>query len=245
MDTLFFIILATFVISLISFVGAAFFFLAEKTLNKILLFLVAFSAGGLLGGAFFHLMPESLGEGLTGFLFLALGFCFFFILENFISWHHHHAKEHPEAVPFSYLILVSDAIHNCIDGLMIAAAFIVSFPAGLATSLAVSFHEIPQEIGDYAVLIYGGFSKKKALLLNFLSALTAMAAGVLGFFFFEKIGGQASFLLPFAAGSFIYIAASDLIPEIKKKKEESHPFAQFLVFLTGLFLMLALKLVLK
>jgi zinc and cadmium transporter len=245
MDVLFLIILSTFSVSLISFIGALAFFLAEKTLNKLLLFLVAFSAGGLLGGAFFHLMPESLDGDLIGFLFLALGFCSFFVLENFINWHHHHAKEHPEAVPFSYLILVSDAIHNFIDGLMIAASFIVSFPAGIATSLAVAFHEIPQEIGDYAVLIYGGFSKKKALLLNFFSALTAMAAGVVGFFFFEKIGGQASFLLPFAAGSFIYIAASDLIPEIKKRKEGHSSLAQFLVFLTGLFLMLVLKLILK
>lgn len=242
MGALLSIILATFVISLISFVGAATFFLSEKTLNRMLLFLVSFSAGGLLGGAFFHLLPEAAETGLAGFVFLALGFCAFFVLENFISWHHHHAKAHPEIMPLSYLILVSDALHNFIDGLIIAASFIVSFPAGLATSLAVVLHEIPQEIGDFAVLIYGGFKKKKALLLNFFSALASMAAGVLGFFFFEKIGGRALFLLSFAAGSFIYIAASDLIPEIKKKQES---FLQFAVFLSGLALMFALKLILE
>jgi zinc and cadmium transporter len=134
MHVLFYIIISTFLISLIAFVGTLTLFLKEKLLNKILLILVAFSAGALIGGAFFHLIPEAIAKIgieeillLKIFLYLVLGFCIFFILEQFIKWHHHHAKDHPEIMPFSYLILISDGIHNFIDGLIVAASFKVSF----------------------------------------------------------------------------------------------------------------------
>lgn len=243
------IILATFLISLISFVGALVLFLKEKILNSILLLLVAFSAGALLGGAFLHLMPEAIKEGgkeensvLKIFLFLMLGFFTFFILENFIKWHHHHSTKHPEIMPFSYLILVSDGLHNFIDGLIIAGSFMMSFQTGLITSLAVILHEIPQEIGDFAVLIYGGIKKSKALLLNFLSAVLAILGGIVGFFLFQKIGGGVVFLLPFTAGSFVYIAASDLIPQVKEG-EGSKKIIYSIAFLIGIALMLLFKLI--
>ena len=230
--------------------GAIILFLRDELLNKILLFSVAFSAGALIGGAFLHLLPEAIMKVglderalLNIFLVLLAGFCTFFILEHFIHWHHHHAKEHPHILPFSYLILVSDAIHNFIDGLIIAASFMVAFPVGLATVLAVALHEIPQEIGDFGVLICGGFKKLKALFLNFLSASTIILGGIVGFFLSEKIGENIVFLLPFAAGNFIYIAAADLIPEIRYQAHPKNLFLHFLTFLLGLMFMYLVKLI--
>jgi len=236
-------------ISLISFVGAITLFLKEELLNKILLILVAFSAGALIGGAFLHLIPEAIEKvgideaALSNlFFYLIFGFCTFFILENFIRWHHHHTMEHPEIMPFSYLILVSDSIHNFIDGLIIAASFVVGFPVGVVTALAVALHEIPQEIGDFGVLVYGGIKKARALFLNFLSAIFAIFGGITGFLLSEKIGESIVFLLPFAAGTFIYIASSDLLPEIKHKESLKKSLVHFFVFLLGIVLMLLIKL---
>ena len=249
MDIFFYILISTFLISLISFAGAVILFLKEELLNKILLILVSFAAGALIGSAFLHLMPEAieevgLGEGalLKVFLFLLFGFSAFFVLENSIRWHHHHAKEHPEIKPFSYLILISDGVHNFIDGLIVAASFVVSIPLGITTVLAVALHEIPQEIGDFGILIYSGFKKAKALFLNFLSALTIILGGVFGFLLSERMMGSVVFLLPFAAGSFIYIACSDLIPEIKHKGSAQKALIHFLVFLSGIGIMFLLKL---
>jgi len=246
--TLIYILIATFLISIISFIGALTLFLKEKLLNKILLILVAFSAGALIGGAFLHLIPETIEKVgieemqlLKVFLYLLLGFSIFFILEQFINWHHHHATSHPEITSFSYLILVSDGIHNFIDGFVIAASFVIAFPVGIVTVLAVALHEIPQELGDFGVLIYGGFKKSKALFLNFLTGLIAVFGGVAGFFLSEKIGDSIVFLLPFAAGNFIYIACSDLIPEIKNKETSKKSLLYFFVFLLGISLMLLLK----
>lgn len=248
MSVLIWVISSTFLISLISFVGALTLFLKENVLNRILLFLVAFSAGALIGAAFLDLIPEAISKiGIEGnslleiFLYLIFGFCIFFILEQFIMWHHHHAIQHPEIKPFSYLILISDGLHNFIDGLVIAGSFIVSFPMGLVTSFAVAFHEIPQEIGDFAVLIYGGFKKLKALFLNFVSATLAILGGLIGLLLFRKTGEGVLFLLPFTAGSFIYIAASDSIPQIKEEWDSKKSIIHFLIFLAGIFLMFLLK----
>jgi len=246
MTTFFWIIGSTFFISLISFSGILTLFLKEK-LDKILLFLVSFSAGALLGAAFFDLIPEAIkmaGEQniLYVSIFLVIGFCTFFILEQFIGWHHHHSLEHPEIKSFSYLILVSETIHNFIDGLIIAVSFLIGFPIGVATALAVVFHEIPKEIGDFGVLVYCGFKKTRALLLNFISAIFAIFGGIIGFLISDKIGKGILYLLPFAAGNFIYIASSDLIPEIKEKAGFKESFLHFFVFLLGIGFMLATKL---
>jgi len=203
------IIIATFLISLIAFTGALILFLKDKLLDRILLVLVSFSAGALMGGAFFHLIPEALEEvglenSLNVFLCVILGFCTFFILENFIKWHHHHAREHPKIMPFSYLILVSDAVHNFIDGLIIAASFAASFSVGVITTLVVAFHEIPQEIGDFGVLIYGGIKKIKALFLNFLSAISVVFGGIVGYFISEKIESSIFFLFVFVVEVFFF-----------------------------------------
>lgn len=217
-------------------------------MNKILFILVAFSAGALIGGAFLHLIPEAIREAgatsatiLNLFLYLLLGFCIFFILEQFIEWHHCHRTKH-KIKTISYLILISDCVHNFIDGLVIAASFIVSFPTGVVTTLAIALHEIPQEIGDFGVLVYGGFSRSKALIWNYISALTVILGGVVGYLLSAWIGGSIVFLLPFAAGNFIYIASSDLIPEIKYKGRLEESLTHFLMFFVGMILMLSIKL---
>ncbi|MCH8741517.1 ZIP family metal transporter [Patescibacteria group bacterium] len=246
---LFLIIGVTFLISLIAFVGGLTLFLREKVLEKIIGSLIAFSAGTLMGGAFLHLLPEAISEKGTDesslliiFLYVLLGFGMFFVLENFIRWHHHHNKEHPEIMPFSYLILISDGIHNFIDGIIIAASFIIGFPVGIVTALVVASHEIPQEMGEFGVLVYGGFKKTKALLLNFASSITIVFGGIFGFLLADRIGEKIIFLLPLAAGHFIYIAASDLIPEIKHKESIKKSAISFSMFLAGIGVMLLMKL---
>lgn len=248
MSPLFWILVSTFGISLIALVGALSLFFKEELLDKVLLILVAFSAGALMGGAFLHLIPEAISrvpssEHFILFLYLLVGFCIFFILEQFIRWHHHHGASHPSIRPFSYLILISDGIHNFIDGLIISASFVIAIPVGLVTALAVALHEIPQEIGDFGALVYGGFERKRALGLNFVSAITVVIGGIFGFSLSEKIGKGIIFLLPFAAGNFIYIAAADLIPEIKHKVSFRKSLIHFSVFLLGIILMVIIKLV--
>lgn len=244
------IIATTFLISSVAFVGALVLFLREEILNRILLILVAFSAGALIGGAFLHLIPEAIHEiGVedmaifTTFSYLIVGFCTFFVLEQLISWHHHHATSHPEIKPFSYLILISDGIHNFIDGLIIAASFIVNFNIGITTTLAISLHEIPQEIGDFAILVHGGFNRVRALFLNYISATTVIVGGITGFLLHGWLGESVAVLLPFAAGNFIYIASVDLIPEIRFKQSIVRSLTRFIVFLAGIGLMIMIRFV--
>ncbi len=249
MTSLSYILLTTFLISLISFIGALILFLKEELLDRILLILAAFAAGALMGGAFLHLIPEAIAKVgadensvLILFLYLIFGFCIFFVLEQFIRWHHHHATKHPEIKPFSYLILISDGVHNFIDGLIIAASFVIALPLGVVTAIAIALHEIPQEIGDFGILVYGGFKRDRALVLNFLSAITIVFGGIVGFLLSQKIGPSVIFLLPFAAGNFIYIACSDIIPEIRQKINIRKSAIHFLVFLIGIGIMLLIKL---
>jgi zinc and cadmium transporter len=241
--TLIQILVATFIVSLISLVGILTFVLKKELLNKALLVLVALSAGGLLGGAFLHLLPEAVeeaGSTLAVFLYLLLGFCLFFILEQFLRWRHEHGTVH-KIQPFSYLILISDSVHNFVDGLVMAASFIVSFQIGVVTTLAVALHEIPQELGDFGVLVYGGFSRARALTFNYITALTAIIGGVCGYYIYSWIQGSIIYLLPFAAGNFIYIAAADLIPEIKHTTNLKRSALHFGTFVVGLAIMLIIK----
>ena len=243
MITLLEIVAATFAISLIAFVGIFTFLLKEELLNKALLVLVALSTGALLGGAFLHLLPEAIeekGARLEIFLYLLLGFSIFFVLEQFLQWRHQHTAT-PQVKPFSYLILVSDAVHNFIDGLIIAASFVTSFSLGITTTLAVALHEIPQELGDFAVLVYGGIGRTRALTFNFASAITAILGGVTGYLASSVMQTSIVYLLPFAAGNFIYIAAADLIPEIKHQVSLRRSILHFVVFIIGIAIMLTVK----
>ena len=217
-------------------------FFKEKLLSKIVLFLVSLSAGTMMGGAFLHLLPEAAEEISGEILFLTtLGaFVFFFFIEKVFHWRHCHdgqCKVHT----FGYINLLGDGVHNFIDGLVIAAAFVIDVKLGVVTTLAVALHEIPQEIGDFGVLIYAGFKKTKALIMNYLVALSVVFGGIVGYFISLSLESVIPYLLPFAAGGFIYIAASDLVPEIKKETNFFRSIAYFLVFLLGVLLTFGLK----
>jgi len=238
-----YIILATIIVSLISFVGIVTLALKDSALNKILLVLIGLSAGALMGGAFLHLLPETIEKSeiynvpvLDLFLFVLVGFILFFIIEKVLHWHHCH-KGQCDVHTFRYMNLIGDSIHNFIDGLIMAASFVVSIPLGITTTIAISVHEIPQEIGDFGVLIYGGFSKKKTLTLNFIVALTAVIGGIVGYFISSLIDNTVLYILPFAAGGFIYIAATDLVPEIRKELNMKKYMATLFVFICGILLM--------
>jgi len=240
---LFYIITSTLVISLLSLLGIISLAIKETLLQRILLLFVGFSAGALAGGAFLHLLPEALEEmpASNTFIYTLLGFCLFFLLERILYWRHCH-EGHCDIHAFTYLNLYGDALHNFIDGLVIAGSFMGGIPLGIATTIAVAFHEIPQEIGDFGVLIYGGFSKYKALLFNLLSALTAVIGGIVGFYLSSAIAGFAPILLPLTAGGFIYIAASDLIPELHKEKSPLKANLAFLLFVLGIIFMRSMTL---
>lgn len=235
---------ASIIVSLISLIGITGLNLNEKLFNRMLILLVGFGAGGLIGGAFLHLLPEALSETkevVSLFVYVIAGFVFFFIMEKYLFWRHCHDKK-CKIHTFTYLNLAGDGIHNFIDGLIIGASFIVDIRVGVATTIAIVMHEIPQELGDFAVLIYGGFSKRKALMYNYLSATTAIIGTVIGYYFTSKINGFSTILLPVAAGGFIYIAACDLIPELHKQKDIKISIASMIFFLFGILLMLLLKL---
>ena len=239
-----YILLATFMVSLFSFVGVVSLALNDKILNKILLILIGLSAGALMGGALLHLLPEAVekSSGLDVYLLVLVGFILFFLIEKVLHWRHCH-KEHCDVHTFHYMNLVGDSIHNFIDGMIMAASFVVSVPLGITTTIAISTHEIPQEIGDFGVLLYGGFSKRRAITLNFVVALTAVLGGIVGYFVSNLIENIVLFILPFAAGGFIYIAATDLVPEIRKELDMRKYMATLLVFICGILIMWVTKVV--
>ena len=244
MIQLVYIVTFTFVIALMAFIGFFTLALKDKILNKILLVLVSLSAGALMGGAFLHLLPEAVEKteeiNLDIFLIVLLGFILFFMIEKVLHWRHCH-KGKCDVHTFHYMNLIGDSVHNFIDGLILAASFSISIPLGLTTTIAIAAHEIPQEIGDFGVLIFGGFKKKKALILNFSVALIIVLGGIIGYFISNTIDQAAILLLPFAAGGFIYIAATDLVPEIKKELNIKKSMATIFVFLFGIIIMWFIK----
>ncbi len=241
--TLIWILTSTFIVSLISLVGIFALAIKDKLLHKILFGLIGFSAGALIGGAFLHILPEALErtKSISVFYYLILGIVLFFMMERYFYWRHCHEEGVCDVHAFTYLNLIGDGFHNFIDGMVIAASFIVSVKLGIATTLAVILHEIPQELGDFAVLVHGGFTKKKALLCNFISALMAMIGAIAGYFIADIAAGFANFILPLTAGGFIYIATSDLIPEIHKEKDLKRSTSAFIAFLFGIAFMALVK----
>ncbi|MBT3539191.1 ZIP family metal transporter [Candidatus Parcubacteria bacterium] len=241
-ETVIYTLASVIIISIISLVSIMALGIKEHILKKLLLYMVSFSTGALFGGAFFHLLPEIVYE--VGFTFsistyVILGILFSFIIEKFIHWRHCHHPDHvnEKVHSFAYMNLFGDGVHNLIDGLIIGASYLVSIPVGIATTLAVVLHEIPQEIGDFGVLLHGGFSKKKAIFFNFLTALTAILGAVIALILGSQIEHITHFLVPFAAGGFIYIAGSDLIPELHKEKDSKKSFGQLLALIFGVALM--------
>ncbi len=231
-------ILANFLISLGSLAGVVTLAVSDKKLERWLLALVSLSAGVLMGAAFFHLLAETSSRLSSDqmYLMVFLAFSGFFLIEKLLHWHHcHRGKTHRHTL--GYLNLIGDGIHNFIDGVIITAGLLAGKELGLITILAVALHEIPQEISDFGVLLYSGFSKSKALLYNLLTGFTAILGGILAYFLSFAIDNLFVYLLPFAAGGFLYIAASDLMPEIRKEASLKKSLINFVIFLGGIALM--------
>ncbi|PIR42416.1 ZIP family metal transporter [candidate division WWE3 bacterium CG_4_9_14_0_2_um_filter_35_11] len=232
---LIYIIASTIIISLFSLVGVFLLSIKESILHKMLLSLVAFSTGSLLGGAFLHLLPEAFNviDPTLVMEITLVAFICFFLIEKIVHWRHCHDDD-CDVHAFGYLNLIGDAVHNFIDGMIIASTFVVSIPLGITTSFALAFHEIPQEIGDFGVLLHAGFTRKRALFLNFVVALTSVLGGIVGYFLASNLASIIPYSLPVAAGGFIYIATSDLMPELIKEVTPRKSVSSFLLFLLGI-----------
>jgi zinc and cadmium transporter len=237
-NTLVSIIIAVVSVSLISLIGVALFGVRRNLLNRFLIFLVAFAAGSFLATAFFDLIPESFELiGNLGLVYVLSGIIIFFVIESFIHWHHHEEECVDCIQPYAYINLVGDGLHNFLDGIIIAASFLLSIPTGIATTIAIGLHEIPQEFGDFAILVKGGMTKGQALLMNFVSGIFALLGGLLAFFFFSKIENFIPIVVSLAAGGFIYIAAADLFPQLhSQKKDYKRLFIQLISMLIGILL---------
>ncbi len=244
MSTLGYILVFSLIGSVISLIGGLALLYKEKYAYKISHLLSSFAAGALLGTAFLDLLPEAIHESggrdeiITWALF---GILLFFLIERFIHWfHHHHFHDKDQNAENSFrdkptvpLIMVGDSIHNFIDGVVIAATFMVDIPLGVVTTFAVAAHEIPQEVGDFGVMLRRGFSRNKVLLFNFISACFAIGGALLTYFAGEIIGSFLPVFLAMTAGFFIYIAASDLIPEIHEENRKNFAFYETALLLVG------------
>lgn len=227
----------------LSLVGGLTSWLAEGTMRHILRPLVAFAAGSLVGSVFFHLIPTAAqaSKQEPAYVWVVLGFATFLALEQLLHWHHCHTGEphsHGERTPMTYLILIGDALHNFLDGLSIATAFMFDPRAGVATWLAAAAHEIPQELGDFAILVHGGWKPRRALLFNLLSSSTFLIGGVLAYALAQSFNLSA--LMLFGAGNFLYIGAADLVPEVKSNERLGMAALNFASFVAGAALMFAL-----
>jgi zinc and cadmium transporter len=256
MAILAYILASVIIVSMVSLVGVITLIVRPRLLERILFALVSFAAGAMLGAAFLDLLPEAVehaeaaGAGHESvFVFVLVGMLVFFIMETFLYWYHCHGdkcerhsltqgkshKNHTHVkMPFTYLNLVGDGVHNFLDGVIIATSYLVSVPLGMVTTLAVIFHEIPQEIGDFGILVYGGFSRMRALMYNFLSAATAIVGAVLAYYFATTVEHFTEWLVPFAAGGFIYIACVDLLPELHRTPQFKKALAQLAFFMLGI-----------
>ena len=235
------------IISLISLAGVVTLMVGVRRLDMVIPLLISLAVGGLFGDALVHLLPEafesSTSSALTS-LYGLLGILLFFVLERFLHWHHeHHVRSVNPLHPVAYINLVSDGIHNFLDGLLIGASYLVSVPIGLTTSVAVALHEVPQEQGDFGILLHAGFTPRKALLMNFLSGLLAIGGVVISLAVGPSFSEYTAFMLPLTAGGFIYIAGSDLIPELHHERGLTRSLAQFAMVMVGVGLMYLLLLV--
>jgi zinc and cadmium transporter len=243
------ILLSVFVVSLISFIGAFTLAINDKLLKRMLTLMVSFAAGGMLAATFLDILPEALDKaGIEKtMIYTMLGIAIFFVVEKFLYWYHchsgachhenmnhHFSKGHKHLVaPMAYLNLAGDSVHNFLDGMVIAVAYVVNWKMGIIVTLGVIFHEIPQEIGDFSVLIYAGLTKARALFYNFLIALTAVVGALVGYYFGE-LDSFTSYMLPIAAGNFLYIALSDLMPELHIENSVKRNIGQLAFFMLGI-----------
>ncbi|QOR38080.1 ZIP family metal transporter [Billgrantia diversa] len=229
--------------SAVALVGSVTALLKPATLDRLLLPFISLAAGTLLGGAFFHMIPEGAIalSPLSSAVWLVMGFTVFLGLEQFLQWHQSHRVSAQVRQPVTYLILIGDGIHNFLGGLSIASTFLINPSAGVIAWIAAAAHEVPQELGDFGILVHGGFERRRALLWNLASALTFPIGAILAYLVSQRI--DVSGLVLFGAGTFIYIAASDLVPEIKAHKRLGDALVHFGCFVFGLALTLWLALV--
>ena len=239
MDTLAWIVGSSLLMSAIALVGSVTLMLKEATLQRILLPLVAFAAGSLIGGAFFHMLPAAIahaGNTTSVYVWILAGFSAFFALEQLFHWHHCHRAEASCKKPLTYLILIGDGLHNFLGGLAIAGTFLVDIKLGITSWLAAAAHEIPQELGDFGVLVHGGWPKRRALFFNVLSGSTFLLGGLVTYALSFRI--SVDWLIPFAAGNFLYIGAADLVPEVNKHGDPRVNAGLLASFLAGLAVLL-------
>ncbi len=246
MTIIFWVVASSVTVSLISVIGILALAVKKETLDKFLLFLVSFSVGGLLGDAFLHLLPEAFDSlpHVVASLLCVAGMLIFFILERFLRWRHCHASgchEHYNK-PLAFMNIFGDMAHNTIDGLLIGASYLISMELGIATTVAIISHEIPHEIGNFGVLLHAGLSAKKAVMLNLISGAAAILGALISLILGPRVGLYPLYLAPIAAGGFIYVAGSDLIPELHKEESASKSFFQLICVILGVGLMAALLL---
>lgn len=240
-----FALLSVLAISLISLIGVVALVLGRRQVQPLVPALVSLAVGAMLGDAFIHLLPEAFERtraSLATSLSCLAGILAFFALEKFLLWRHDHAVEHLHAIhPVGYINLVADGLHNFIDGILVGASYLVSVPIGLGTTLAVCLHEIPQEIGDFGVLMHAGFTRAQAVWLNFLTGVLAIGGAALSLALGAWLADFSNVALPLTAGGFIYIAGADLVPELHQARQPAQTAIQLLAIGAGIGLMLLLK----
>ena len=241
-----YILISVFIVSLISIIFAIPLLIKKKISNKTLLFLLSVSVGVLLSTVFMVLLPEvfahdhtSPDHALESSLYILLGFLVMFIMEKMVHFHHNKKCErdscgHGHAYNLALVNLIGDGIHNFIDGLVIAGSYAVNIALGITTTISIIFHEIPQEIADFGILLYSGLSKKKALIFNFLSGVTAILGAIVGIFLIGRLHSFTEFMIPFAAGNFVYIAASNLVPQLHRQCKFKDTLLHVLAMLIGI-----------
>jgi zinc and cadmium transporter len=233
------------IVSALSLIGIVLLMVSDRVLKSAVFVLVGLAVGSLFGDAFIHLIPEAFDITTSATLtsvYILLGIFAFFVLEKFLHWRHEHSCEFEEICikPVGYINLVSDGVHNLIDGLLIGVSYLAGFEIGAATTLAIIMHEIPQEIGDFGVLIHSGFTKRRALFFNFLAASVAIAGTIASLLIGETVQSYKVMMLPIAAGGFIYIAGSDLVPEMQRESSTKKSASQILAIAGGVGLILML-----
>jgi zinc and cadmium transporter len=242
MIALWWIVSASLLMGLISLVGALTLVVSASHFKRLILPLVALSAGSLLGGALFHLQPEAvemMGEGLAPWIWCAAGFVVFFVIERYLQWRHCQEDHCDHREPKGWLILFADGIHNVVDGLAVGGAFVADIRLGLMSCLVIAVHEIPQELGDFGILMHCGWRPARALLFNFLASLTFLLGGLVAWGITREL--DVSYLLAVGAGSFLYIAAADLLPELARERHGGASLLHFLLFVGGIGLMLGAR----